>query len=66
VDEADDATSAAKITSLKKLMEEKKNRGGYTDDQIERGILFKQTSLKEWLLCADPYPLLGSCHKVGL
>lgn len=56
--------AAAKITSLKKLLEKKRpNRQGYGDDQ--GATLFEQTELVDFLESADPYEFLTKYHKVS-
>jgi AdoMet-dependent rRNA methyltransferase SPB1 len=44
----DDQDSSNKITSLKKLLDTKKNRSGYSTD---RGILYSETDFYEFLEC---------------
>ncbi len=45
--------SANQISSLKKLLEKKRNRSGYGDGA---GVmLYQETDLMDFLECADPY-----------
>jgi AdoMet-dependent rRNA methyltransferase SPB1 len=53
---------SAKIASLKRLLQDKRpNRSGYL---TERGILFEECDLKDFLDSADPYEFLSKFHKV--
>lgn len=58
----DEAEIAAnKISSLKKLVEQKKrNRSGYGD----RETLYQETDFFDFLECADPYEYLSSYNRV--
>lgn len=47
----DEVESSNKISSLKKLVETKRNRSGYGD----REVLYSETDLFDFLECADPY-----------
>lgn len=49
-----------KVTSLKKLLNQKPNRGGYGD----KTILYQETDLIDFMECADPYEYLQAYNKV--
>lgn len=53
--------SANQISSLKKLLETKRNRSGYGE---RTGLLYQETDLMEFLECADPYQFLSTYNKV--
>jgi hypothetical protein len=53
--------SANQITSLKKLLETKRNRSGYGE---RTGLLYQETDLMDFLECADPYQFLSTYNKV--
>ena len=55
--------SANQISSLKKLLETKRNRSGYGD---RTGLLYQETDLMEFLECADPYQFLSTYNKVSI
>jgi hypothetical protein len=54
--------SANQISSLKKLLETKRNRSGYGE---RTGLLYQETDLMEFLECADPYQFLSTYNKVS-
>ena len=58
----DENDTAKQITSLKKLLEKKRNRGGYGD----RTNLYAETDLYEFMESADPYLFLSTYNKVSL
>lgn len=49
-----------KVTSLKKLLKNKKNRSGY---DTETNILYTETDLSEFMLSSDPHEYLSSFNK---
>jgi hypothetical protein len=53
--------SANQVSSLKKLLETKRNRSGYGD---RTGSLYQETDLFDFLESADPYPFLSTYNKV--
>lgn len=55
---ADEEDSSKKINSLKKLLNQKRNRGGYADDSSLR--IYKTCPLSEFLITKDPYKYLVS------
>lgn len=48
------------MTSLKKLLKNKKNRSGY---DTENNILYTETDLSEFILSSDPHEYLSSFNK---
>ena len=54
--------SANQISSLKKLLETKRNRSGYGE---RTGLLYQETDLMEFLECSDPYQFLSTYNKVS-
>lgn len=58
------APSGEKITSLKKLLMQKRNRAGYDNDQ--NGVLFTQCDLLEFLEATDPHEYLATYNKFVL
>jgi hypothetical protein len=50
-----------KISSLKKLLETKKNRKGYNPEKGQ--ALYMETDFSEFLDCADPYEFLSTYNK---
>jgi AdoMet-dependent rRNA methyltransferase SPB1 len=56
----DEQDTAKQITSLKKLLETKRNRSGYGD----KTTLYQETELIEFMECADPYLFLSTYNKV--
>ena len=63
--ETKDENSSQKISSLNKLMEKTKNRGGYDDDQGTSSF-YKEVSLEEFIRSDDPYDLLKKIHKFAI
>ena len=64
--EGAEADSSAKITSLKKLLEDKKrnrNRSGYADDA--RQLLYNEIDLFDFLECQDAYEFISKFNKVS-
>ena len=59
-EEVEDEQEKENITSLKKLLETKRNRGGYGD----RTSLYDETDLIEFLESQDPYTFLSTYNKV--
>jgi Domain of unknown function (DUF3381) len=53
--------TSKQITSLKKLLETKRNRGGYGD----KTSLYQETDLIEFMESADPYLFLSTYNKVS-
>ena len=53
--------SSKKISSLKKLLDQKRNRSGYNTDGS--GAFYKEAPLSEFVKSQDPYSYLKSCHK---
>lgn len=51
-----------KVTSLKKLLTQKRNRSGY---ETETNILYTETDLTEFILSADPHEYLSGFNKVS-
>lgn len=54
-----ESDSVRKINSLKKLLEQKRNRGGYADD----GKIYREVSLVEFVKAKEPYKILNEHHK---
>ena len=48
------------MTSLKKLLKQKKNRSGYG----EKEVLYQETDLIDFLEASDPYSFLSNYNKV--
>lgn len=59
-DDPNQATSAEKITSLKKLLTQKVNRSGYEDG---RSILFTECDFMEFLEAASPHEYLSGFNR---
>lgn len=51
------------ISSLKKLLENKVNRGGY--DDRNHGTLYQETDFIEFLESQDPYLFLSTYNRVS-
>ena len=56
----DEMDTSKQVSSLKKLLEVKRNRSGYGD----KTTLYQETSLMEFLECEDPYLFLSTYNKV--
>lgn len=54
--------SSEKITSLKKLMDKKVNRSGYSQSQTQS--MYLETDFIDFLECQDPYEYLSTYNKV--
>ncbi|CDW82321.1 pre-rrna processing protein ftsj3 [Stylonychia lemnae] len=64
LEEVEDEMDASKqITSLKKLLENKVNRGGYTENSGNMGTLYQETDFIEFLESQDPYVFLSAYNK---
>lgn len=50
------------MTSLKKLLETKRNRSGYGE---RTGNLYTETDLYDFLECEDPYLFLSTYNRVS-
>jgi hypothetical protein len=59
----DEQDTQKQISSLKKLLETKRNRSGYGD---RTGQLYQETDLIDFLQCEDPYLFLSTYNKVCL
>ena len=58
--------AAQQITSLKKLVDKKKvNRSGYSDDAIEKNVIYEEVDLIDFLESQDPYVYLTKFNKVS-
>ena len=57
----DEADTQKQISSLKKLLETKRNRSGYGDKGM---TLYQETNLMDFLECEDPYLFLSTYNKV--
>lgn len=53
--------SANKISSLKKLFEQKRHRGVYSDEK-NSGAFYKEVSFQDFIDADDPYELLQTVH----
>lgn len=53
-----------KISSLKKLLENKRNRSGYSEKRGQ--TLYLETDFSEFLDCADPYEFLATYNKFNI
>lgn len=58
----DEMDTSKQITSLKKLLDVKRNRGGYGD----KTSLYAETDLIEFMDCADPYQFLSTYNTVRI
>jgi AdoMet-dependent rRNA methyltransferase SPB1 len=58
----EDEDSSKKINSLKKLLDNKKNRSGYDVDGS--GAFYKEANVSEFMKSKDPYRYLSKCHKM--
>ena len=64
--EEDVGTSTDKITSLKKLLnDKKKHKEGY-DNAINQTTLFAECDLKDFLLSSDPHEYLSGYNKFNI
>lgn len=57
----EEVDSSNKISSLKKLLEVKRNRSGYSEKKGQ--TLYLETDFWEFLECADPYEYLSNYNK---
>ena len=57
--------SANKISSLKKLFEQKRHRGGYSDEK-NSGAFYKEISLEDFIRTDDPYDMLKNVHRFAI
>ena len=58
-----DEDTSKQITSLKKLLENKVNRGGY--EERAHGTLYQETDFIDFLESQDPYLFLANYNKVS-
>ena len=57
--------AAQQITSLKKLVDKKRvNRSGYSDEALEKNVLYDEADLIDFLDSQDPYAYLTKFNKV--
>jgi len=65
VEDDKDTTGNDRITSLKKLLTEKRNRSGYTLDE-GKTQLFNHCDLLDFLQAEDPHEYLSTFHRFRL
>lgn len=50
---------------MKKLFEQKRHRGGYSDEK-NSGAFYKEVSFQDFIDAEDPYVLLQTVHRFSL